>query len=287
MFLSAINRAAGLNDVSHSGTVIMLEGVPEGVTEDTSRNKTIRAVDTTFRILEALKEHNGMRVTELAEELSMPKSSVHRHLSTLHQREYVAREGDVFHIGLRFLAMGFHAQTRQEGYELVTTKVSQVAEETGERAQFLVEEHGKAVYLHREFGHHAVRINLKIGERIPLHAISPGKAILSQWPDSRVENYLENYPLIEFTDRTITDPAKLWEEIETIRERGFSVNREEFVDEICSVGVAISSPAENVLGAISVSGPTHRMSGPRFETEIPELLMGTAHEIELNLKYDL
>lgn len=251
-----------------------------------SGTKSIDSVVTALSVLEALKEADGMRLSELADELSMAKSTVHRYLITLTQEDYLVREGDEYHIGLRFLSLGTHARNRQAGYDLIKPKVSQVAEETGERAQFVVAEHGKAVYLHRELGERAVRINLEIGEQIPLHVISPGKAIMAEWPDERVEEYIRTYGLTELTSRTITEREDLYEELAAIRERGYSLNREEFVDEINSVGVAVSDPDGDVLGAISVSGPTHRMRGPRIETEIPELLMGTAHEIELNLKYD-
>lgn len=251
----------------------------------TDGTKSINSVVTALSILEALKAADGMRLTELAEELSIAKSTAHRHLVTLAQQEYVIREADKYYVGLRFLSLGTYARNRQLGYELVKPKVTQVAEETRERAQFVVAEHGKAVYLYRDLGERAVRINLEIGERIPLHAISPGKAIMAEWSDERVEKYIRTYGLTQQTSQTITERKPLFEELATIRERGYSLNREEFMDEINSVGVAVVDPDRQVLGAISVSGPTHRMHGVYFESEIPELLLGTAHEIELNLKY--
>lgn len=255
------------------------------MSSDNSGTNSIESVTTAFSILETLKEGDGLRLTDVADELSLAKSTAHRYLTTLTNQEYVVREGDKYHIGLRCLSLGTHARNRQPGYELVKPKVAQVAHETGERAQFVVSENGKAVYLHRELGEHAVRINLEIGERIPLHAISPGKAIMAEWPNGRIDEYIQTYGLTELTDQTITDRDTLYEELAEIRDRGYSINHEEFVDEINSVGVSIVDPNGSVLGAISVSGPTHRMQGSRFQTEIPELLMGTAHELELNLKY--
>lgn len=248
--------------------------------------KLVDSVVTALSVLETLKTADGMRLTELAEEMSIAKSTAHRYLSTLENEEYITRKGDEYHVGLRFLSLGEHGRNRQPGYELVKPKISQIAEKTGERAQFIVAEHGKAVYLYQDLGEQAVSINLDIGERIPLHAISNGKAIMAEWSDEHIEQYIETYGLTKLTSASISTRKRLFEELETIREQGYSINREEFVNEINSVGVSVVDQDENVLGAISVSGPTHRMRGERLNTKLPELLMGTRHELELNLKYN-
>lgn len=248
-------------------------------------NGTLKSVQTAVLVLEMLKEHDGMRVSELADELSMAKSTVHRYLKTLTQEEYLTHDGDTYDVSLRPLSLGVHARNRQEGFHLIQEKVDQLAEETGERAQYMVAEHGKAVYLCQSMGRRAVKIDLQVGDRVPLHLISPGKAILAEWPDSRVRKYIETYGLSESTPQSITDPDGLFDELEKVRERGYSYHHEEYIEEFNAVGIALKNPVGRVLGAIGVSGPNHRLIGSRLEEDIPELLKGTAHEIELNLKY--
>jgi DNA-binding IclR family transcriptional regulator len=253
-------------------------------THDTP-DRTVKAVDTAFGILETLNEQDGMRLTELARKQDMAKSTVHRYLQTLLARNYLVKEGDQYHVSLRFLDLGEHARNREEGYRLAKAKVAELAEETQERAQFIVEEHGQAVYVHREAGSHAVHTDPGIGKRTHLHATSAGKAIMAEWPDERIHRYIDNQDLRSLTSNTITTPAGLLEEVEEIRDRGFSVNDEENIDGLRALGVAISNGPDSVVGALSVSGPTSRMNGEWFEQELPDMLMGFTNEIELNLQF--
>lgn len=250
-----------------------------------STNGTIGSVRQALTILERIRDNDGLRVYDLAEELGTSKSTAHRYLKTLHQKNYLVKSGDEYKIGLRFLSFGMHARANQPILTMVQKKIDQVAEETGERVQLMVPEHGKAVYLYRASGDQAVKLNSDVGDRVPLHVVSPGKAILAAWSEEQVEQYLQQSELTQFTENTISKPEQLKTELEQIRERRYSYNKQEFVEEMNAVGVAITDPQDTVLGAIGVSGPTHRMTGSRLEDELPGFLVGAAHEIELNLKH--
>lgn len=251
-------------------------------------NNPTRMVTTTgkvFAILEQLKETDGARVSELAEELGYAKSTVHRHLATLEHYEYVIKEGDTYNIGLRFIDFGEYAKSRKKAYVMAAKKVGELADETDERAQFLVEEHGHAVYVHRGIGKHAVQTDPGVGKRVPLHATAAGKAIFAHLPEPRITRILENKGLPALTEQTITDEDDLRAEFETIRERGYSINSQENITGLRAIGVPIMASNDTVIGALSVSGPTQRMKGAWFEQDLPELLLGTANELQLNIQY--
>lgn len=244
---------------------------------------TVQSADTLFDILEHVKEGNGTTITEAANELGYAKSTVHRHLSTLVDLGYVVEESDGFHVGLRFLDLGQKARTRRKGYEMAKEMVEEIAAETGERAQFIVEEHGEGVYIHREFGERAVRTDPGIGSRIPLHATAAGKAILANMEAIRRDEIIDQADFDPITESTITSRERLYDELESIRERGYSFNRQENLAGLHAVGVAVRGRDEDIIGALSVSGPSHRLKGDWFERELPDLLLGTANELELNI----
>ena len=87
------------------------------------------------------------------------------------------------------------------------------------------------------------------------------------------------------TQHTIVDPDALRTELDEIRERGYAFNIEESTNRLHAVGAPVTLPDGRVLGAISVSGPSHRMKGDRLEHEIPDLLLGIVNELELNIMY--
>lgn len=254
-------------------------------TEDT-RSGRVKTTESTVAIVEALQRMDGARITEVAAELGMAKSTAHRHLSTLLDLEYLTKEGDEYHVGLQFLNLGEYARGRKEAYRIIKPKVKQLAEKTAERAQFIVEEHGQGVYVHRATGDNAVHTpNTGIGKRNAIHATAAGKAILSCYERERIGRIIDRRGLPRLTENTITDEDRLFKQLAEIRDRGFSTNNEENIEGIRAVGVPMLYNDGRPIGALSISGPVHRMKGEWFEREIPDLLLGTTSELELNIAY--
>lgn len=246
---------------------------------------SVGTAETMFDVVQRLNESDGEPLSELAADLEYAKSTVHRHLRTLENLGYVVRRDDGYHVGLRFLELGVAARNEVRGYDLVRAKVEELAEETGERAQFFVEEHAMAVYLTRSAGKQAVRTDPGIGSRVPMYATAAGKSILAELPERKLSDMFERMSFDPVTEHTITDPAELRAEIETVRERGYSFNREESLTGTNAAGVPICGPDGDVIGALSVTGPSHRLSGELLETELPDLLLGAANELELNIAH--
>lgn len=245
---------------------------------------SVGSVETMFDIIEHIHQAGGATISEIAAELDYAKSTIHRHLTTLEKRGYVVNDHG-YYVGLRFLELGEDARNRRRGSQLAKEKVEELAQETNERAQFLVEEHAEAVYIHRALGSRAVRTDPGIGKRIPLHATASGKAILATMPSEKVSCIIEQTLFAEVTEETVTDAEELRCELAEIRERGYAFNREENLDGLHAVGVPVRNPNGGVIGGLSVSGPSHRFTGELFEDELPTLLLGTANELELNIAH--
>jgi DNA-binding IclR family transcriptional regulator len=146
---------------------------------------------------------------------------------------------------------------------------------------FTVEENGRGVYMYTFSGTHAVWTYSTVGKRFYLHQTAAGKAILSQLPESRVEAIIGKWGLPAATENTITDAEALLEQLASIRERGVAFNHQEQLDGVKAVGVPVNGSDRQVVGAFSVASPANRMTDERFETEIPEILLGVANEFEL------
>jgi DNA-binding IclR family transcriptional regulator len=245
----------------------------------------VKSVVKMFDIIRFIQENGGARPTEVAAELGVAKSTAHRHLSTLYDEEFLDKVDDRYVLGLRFLDLGQDARNRNETYRMVKPKVTELALETEERAQFIVEEHGRGVYVYRDTGTHGVQTDPGIGKRIALHSISAGKAILANMPEEKVDEIIERWGLEARTPHTTTDRDELFAEFETIRERGYSINNQENILGQRAIGVAIEGAHGETIGALSVSGPLHRMQQEFVEEEISGMLLGVVNELELNIRH--
>lgn len=245
--------------------------------------ETTKTVEAAFQLLEYVKSQDGSTLSEVTEEFDMAKSTAHRHMSTLGNLGYLVKEGGMYYPSMRFLDMGAYVKNRKELFRLAQPKVDELAEETGEQVQFLVEEHGRGLTVHRASGTRAVQTNPGLGKPIPLHTNAAGKAILAQMSDGEIEELIDRYGLQGETEHTITDREELLRDIEGVREQGYSTNTQERTPGLRAVGVPVRAPNDFAKSSISVSGPANRMKGERFSETLPDLLRGTANEIELNL----
>jgi DNA-binding IclR family transcriptional regulator len=247
--------------------------------------ETVKSDETLFAIIEGVKELDGAGVTRLADHVGVSKSTVHRHLATLKRNEYVVKNDDEYQLGFQFLDFGGYVRRQNETAKQIRTRVNQLAKETDELSAFVIEEYGLGVFVHRGIGSNAVGTDARIGKRFRLHSLAAGKAILSELPEERVDEIIDTHGLPAKTKHTITDRDELKREFETVRERGYAIDREEHIKGLRAVATPVHGPDNQLRGALNVAGPSHRLKGEWFEEEIPEQLLGVVNEFELDITY--
>lgn len=246
----------------------------------------VKTAQTTFKILEALKQQNGATVTELTSAFDLSKSSIHNYLTTLEQEGYVTKDDDTYRVGLRLLNLGGYARHREQIYDTAKEGVREIADKTGELANLLVEDHGKGVYIYRAQGENAVMTDAYTGQRVYLHNTALGNAILAHLPRNRVNEILDQHGMPATTENTITDRDELFNRLERVREDNVAFDKEARLKGLRCVAVPIVNNNDRVEGAISVSGPASRFEGKWFREELPEKLRRVANVIELNITYN-
>ncbi|MFH5801748.1 IclR family transcriptional regulator [Haladaptatus sp. CMAA 1911] len=249
-----------------------------------STQKTVGSVKRSLDIIEAVTELKGARISELSDYLDMTESSIHSHLTTLKNEGYVVKRGNNYDIGMRYIQLGRYAKHQNPICRKAKQKLREIASETGEVASIMVEQNGFGYYV---FGRKNYNTNQPCteGRITKLHYCAPGKAILAHYPPERVEKIISEHGLVSRTNRTITEEGKLFEELAKIRECGVAFNRGECIEGLRGVGVPIIGEAGEVVAAIGVYGPSHRVTGEFLETELPDLLEAHANDIHLDLVY--
>lgn len=256
---------------------------------DDDAPRTLKTVETSLEVIRALKSLNGAGVTELADHLDMTPGTVYTHLATLRQNRYVRKDDDTYRLGLQFLTVGEFVRNHHPLYDAGRRETNRLAEETGETAHLMAEEFGLGIYLHRAKEHNEIVENFyasKTERPDYLHHSSTGKAVLAHMPRSRVEEIIDRYGLPALTDHTVTDPGTLFDQLETIRDRGYALNDEEELRGARAVGAPIFDRGEDVIGAISVSGPTGRIGDERFHDRLPDRVREAANVIGVNLEVE-
>lgn len=247
----------------------------------------VGAVQNASEILQVVKSERGATLSEIQDQTDLSKSSIHNYLATLQEEEFVLKDGSEYHLSLTFLDFGTIARKRYSILEGARIEVDELATETGEMVNLIVEEYGRGIHLYRSGGKNALQYSEYTGFRGYLHNTAAGKCILAFLPEDRVDRIVEHHGLQQTAENTITEVEALKEELAEIRENGIAFDDEESLDGCRCVAAPITNKAEkNIIGAISVSGPKRRMQGERFNQELPDLLQDAANVIEVKTSYD-
>lgn len=249
-------------------------------------NYPVRTSMKTLDIVELLMEKEEAGVTELATELDMSKSIVHNHLSTLEERGYVLSADGVYHLSYKFLEIGGIKRHRSDIYQAGRPEVEKLANETGEVANLATMEQGLCIYLHVSKGEQAVKLEVIYeGQYETMHSTAIGKAMLAHLPESVVADIVDRHGLAPITENTITDRETLADQLDVIADRGYAIDDGETIPGLRCIASPIKTDDGEVLGAISVSGPTSRLQDDQWQEEIPQHLQNTTNVIEINTQY--
>lgn len=250
-----------------------------------SETAPVKAAKISMEVVETLRELDGAGVSEVADHLDRPTSTVHDHLRTLEREEYLVKRGTEYHVGTRFLQLGDSARSRRKVFSIARPEVDKLAETTGEHANLMIEEHDLGVFLYKARGADAVNLDTHAGMRVPLQTTALGKAIMAHRSREAVEGILDSRGLPEVTENTITDRETLFAELDAVREQGYATDDEERVEGMRCVAAPITDETGRAIAAVSISGLKSRMQGERFTEEIPDRVLRSANVIEVNLTY--
>lgn len=245
--------------------------------------RRIKSVDQAFRVVEYVDGTEGVTLSTVANDLDVPVSTAHIYLTTLVENGYLLKEGDEYRCSFKFLNIGGRKRDQLALFQVAKDEVDDLQVATGEHTNIMTEENGYAVQLYKSRGPETIDDDAPVGKYFPLHVVATGKAMLAALPEATVESIVDARGLAAQTSNSITDDEALRAELDEIGERGYSINREEHYRGVAAVGTAITSD-DDVLGAISVSGPVGRMEADRIEEELAPALLTKKNVIELKIR---
>lgn len=250
--------------------------------DDTNETGGLTSVKRAFEIIEIIEQQEWVGVTELADELEIPKTTVHSYLSTLNSIGYIKNEGGSYCLTFRFLKHGGAVRHRLKLYQVAKHEVDRLALETGEVGNLGIEENGLRVLLYKSAQQGAIHDNAPVGEFTNMHWTALGKAILAHLPEERVYKIIDSHALARANEFTITSQDRLFDELETIREQGYSVEDQERRYGVLTVAAPIfDKTSDTVIASISVSGPKARLQENTSIEALSDQVKSSANVIEL------
>lgn len=206
---------------------------------------------------------DSISAPEVVEELGLPRTSVHELLHTLAGRGYLRQSGEVpgrYHLGLQLFRLGSAYAERMDAAKVGHRIARRLGASCNETVHVAVLDQAHVVYIAKVDSSHAVRMVSALGGRVPAHCTALGKALLSELTEREVRTRLGDGPLEAMTANSITDVARLLDEVAGVRKAGVAVEICESNPDVCCVAAPVRDRDDQAVAAISVSVPLHRWS---------------------------
>jgi IclR family acetate operon transcriptional repressor len=240
----------------------------------------VQSLERAAALLRALAEAGRpLSAGELAAAVGLPRPTVYRLLQTLCAEGWVAQNGRSFVIGASVLWLAARRLEQLELRSVGRPILAELRDRTGETVHLGVLEAGQVVYVEKLESPGPLRMASMVGRIVPAHSTALGKAMLAYLPWEQVERIVEKHGLARRTSNTITDPARLFQELAAVRARGYSIDNVENEEGIRCVGAAIFEHRGRVAGAVSVSGSVATISLERARRELAPLVREAAERI--------
>lgn len=222
-----------------------------------------RTLTRGLAVLEALAsgDEGGLGPVAVSDQLGLDKATVTRLLRTFVEAGYVVQDPGTrrYRLTGKILWLAHCVTRRLDLRSVARPHLTALRDELGETVHLGVIEDLSVVYVDKLEAPNSIQLVSAIGQTMPLHSTSLGKAILAALSEEEREGKYARMDFLPRTERTIRDLQTFRDEIRRTQLRGYSTDDRENEPFGACVGAAIVGADGRPVGAISVAGPSFRI----------------------------
>lgn len=235
-------------------------------------------------------ERPVLGIAELADDLGMSRSTVHRYVSTLVALGFLEQGASRrYRLGLRVTDLGMSALNSTGLREHSRAYLEDLRQRSGYTVSLAVLDGPEILYVDRarsfRRGQHKIDMNLRVGSRLPAYCTSLGKTLLAFLPDADQHDLLVQMVLAKRGPHTITSRRALLAELENVSDDGFAVNEEELATGLVSIAVPVRTENREVIAAVNMVAHTSMIQLEDLVDQLLPHLRATADQISARLGF--
>jgi len=235
-----------------------------------------QSTDKALDIIELLAvAEEPLRLQTIAERLNMNASTALRFINSLKRRGYVMQENDTpkYYLSMKICSLSYNVLKSNNIAKLAAPYLASVSEVFRECACLSKESDMSVLYIGMHDGpDRMLRTFSYIGKVAPMHCTGSGKLFLMEYNQERIEEYYLRKGLPMLTPHTITSLPRLMDELRKIHGRGYSLDDEECELGTRCVAVPVRDYTGRIVAAMSVTGPSNRMTQEKIDAHIDSLI---------------
>jgi IclR family pca regulon transcriptional regulator len=227
--------------------------------------------------------HPALTLSEVAQMTGLTRATARRILLTLQKLGHMRQEGRLFFLTPRVLSLGWAYLASLSLEDVALPLMQELASKTGESCSATTLDLPDIVYVARVPTSRIMSVTLGIGSRLPAHATSMGRVLLTQLTPEELDAYLTGPEIHALTPRTVTDPVQLRAIVEEVRANGWAYVDQELEMGLHSVAAPVTDGEGRAVAALNVSGAVARTTPDDLRGRFLPDLLATAREISLSL----
>lgn len=248
----------------------------------------IQAVSHALDLLEQFHDDvDELGVTELSKRLKLHKNNVFRLLATLESQGYIEQNKatENYRLGLKALELGQTFIKQMGLLRQAKMILERLVENCNETSYVAIFKEGHVVYLDVVETDMTVLVVSRVGSRLPAYCTASGKVHLAHMSEEELDTLLPSGSMKQFTPHTITDRGQLKEQLKQVAEQGYAIDDEELDPGVRCIAAPIRDYTRRIVGAISISGPSMRLTDQRLQEELVPLVTKEAQELSSRLGF--
>ena len=252
------------------------------------RSNLVQSIIRAFDILETLDSFGELGISEVSEKLNLDKSTVYRIISTLKHKGCVVQNNtdQKYSNSLKLWEMGNNGVERLGVRRQAQPFMERLVIESHETVNLAVMDGKHVIYIDKIESDEIIKADLNVGKRLPSYCTGLGKAMLAFMPEERVKDLLQNEKFVKYTRKTVGNLQELIKQLEEIRQKGYCIDDEEYVEGIKCIASPVMNYTKEVVAAISIAIPKYRIdAGERNVEHIAGLVRTAAVGLSEQLGY--
>ncbi len=219
------------------------------------------SVKKAFEIIKFISENQGkLSLSELGRQLNMNKTTMFRYLETLELLNILERRDSNWYLGIELFSLGHKVDAKSRIVDRIHPYLQEISVRLNETVNLVGMYDNSALYLDKVESNRALQMRSQLGDHLPLHCTSLGKAILSTLPGAEVDKILGIIKLEPYTSHTVTSIEELKSQIDFVKTNGYSLEKEELEPGLSCIAVPLHIKSANFFGGLSFSGSPDRFT---------------------------
>jgi len=231
------------------------------------------SVKKAFEIIKFISSNQGkLSLSELGRQLNMNKTTMFRYLETLELLNILERRDSNWYLGIELFSLGHKVDAKTRIVDRIHPYLQEISKKLNETVNLVGMYDNSALYLDKVESNRTLQMRSRLGDHLPLHCTSLGKAILSSLPEHEVKNLLSIIKLESYTPHTVTSVDELKKQIDFVKINGYSLEKEELEPGLSCIAVPLHISSIDFYGGLSFSGSPDRFTEEKVQELSGELI---------------